>query len=207
MKGRAISYTADMAQALMENRKWNTRWLIRPQPPIEATSFGTYYAPGKQYDGTWEWLSGDPKDSDTWTTLVESIKCPYGKPGDLLWVKEPWVSRYTSRLTLKITDIYIEKLQDISEEDAKAEGVELSPVSGYKNYLWHGLFGQCDGNAKSDSWNYQYSNYDSAKSSFSSLWESIYGKGSWEANPWVWVIKFKVIKQNIDDFLKLIKQS
>jgi hypothetical protein len=71
-----------------------------------------------------------------------------------------------SRITLEITGVRVERLQDISEEDAEAEGTKYpagGPTSCYcMGYSW--------------------------------LWESINGKGSWDKNPWVWVIEFKRIK-------------
>ncbi len=93
----------------------------------------------------------------------------------------------------------VERLQEISEEDAKAEGVEQQMAHGqplgWRNYLWHGDFGNCGtGNKQSDEWDYQYSTYQKAKDCFSSLWELINGKGSWGKNPLVWVIEFRRIK-------------
>jgi hypothetical protein len=71
--------------------------------------------------------------------------------------------RWASRILLEITDIRVERLQDISEDDALAEGIDYT----------------CQQALPSDV--------------FSGLWESINGSGSWNANPWVWVIEFKRI--------------
>ena len=123
------------------------------------------------------------------------------------WNPSIHMPRWASRIILEIVSVRVERLQDITEEDAKAEGVsqlfdEKTKMSrpecnfdSWTNYLWHGNWGQCGmGNKKSDAWQYQYSGYEKARDSFSSLWESINGPGSWEANPWVWVIEFKRVK-------------
>jgi len=89
--------------------------------------------------------------------------------------------RWASRITLEITNVRVERLNDISEENAKAEGIRrLDVADGYHNY-------RLKENENRIGFYY-------AKDSFESLWRSINGKGSWEANPWVWVIEFKVVK-------------
>jgi hypothetical protein len=79
----------------------------------------------------------------------------------------------------------VERLQDISEEDAKAEGVELLRPGYWRNY-------------RPEWTQFQLS----ARSSFVSLWQSINGPGSWYANPWVWVIQYKAIAENVDRVLE-----
>lgn len=76
--------------------------------------------------------------------------------------------RWVSRITLEITGVRIERLLDISEADALAEGVAPSSEPGAV--------------------------FAPAKSAYCDLWESINGPGSWFLNPWVWVVEFKVIK-------------
>ena len=134
----------------------------------------------------------------------------YGSP----WMaKRPsiFMPRWASRINLEITNIRVERINDISEEDAKAEGVgplftkkeihepryhhefDLNPMP-YKNYLWHGHIGKTITSKQACDWPYQYSSYKTAKDSFSSLWQSINGKKyPWSSNPWVWVIEFKRI--------------
>ena len=87
----------------------------------------------------------------------------------------PWrpsihMPRWASRITLEITDVRVERLQDISEEDAWQEGVQE----------WIG---------KETPWKGKLA--PATVHGFASLWESIAGPGSWDANPWVWVIEFK----------------
>lgn len=168
----------------------------------------TWYEPLTNYNYT-----GDLKDhgspSDPCYGYRADAKFLCGKEINdcgISWKPSIYMPRKACRITLEIEGIRVERLQDISEYSAKAEGVEplfseeqirqtpdlASPKNGYKNYLWHGYFGSCGvGNSKSDAWYYQYSNYQKARDSFSSLWELINGAGSWESNPWVWVLEFK----------------
>ena len=117
-------------------------------------------------------------------------------------------SKY-ARYFIEITSVCVEKLQDISELDAIAEGVDFlfteeeckttvgligtKPSDhGYRNYLWHGLVGNGITRKQSNNWDYQYSSYASAKDSYSSLMEKINGSGTWDANPFVWTYEFKI---------------
>ena len=105
--------------------------------------------------------------------------CPYGTPGDRLWVRETWAVQheYDAFLTkrigdlilLEITDVRVQRLLEISEEDARAEGIDLQ---GFQS-LTEGIAGR------------------EHRIKFHGLWESIHGPGSWEVNPWVWAITFR----------------
>lgn len=89
-----------------------------------------------------------------------------------------FMPRWASRILLEITAVRVERLQDISEEDARAEGVDYDPGEG-------GTFHVTGLGCASDS----------AAGSFRRLWESINGPDAWDANPWVWVIEFKRVTQ------------
>ncbi len=204
-----------MVQAIIQDRKTQTRRVIKPQPSDNWMQNVFSLCPtGNMYRRNGEqmfWLS-DGKEGE--------IKCPYGKVGDLLWVRETFIdaedypchpfhdeesgvlSQYdykadcpvdeikniiwkpsifmpkaAARIWLEITNIKVERLQDISEEDAKAEGISRiynTTSLVYKNYLH-----------SDDACN--------AYKSFQTLWQSINGSESWDANPWVWVIEFKRI--------------
>lgn len=91
--------------------------------------------------------------------------------------------QWASRITLEVTGVRVERLQDISEADAVAEGVE-SDSDGWTDYLAPTV--QCCGNARD---------------SFATLWGSIYGEDAWAANPWVVAYEFKPILKNIDAVL------
>lgn len=90
--------------------------------------------------------------------------------------------RWASRLTLRITDVRVERLQEISEADAKAEGAKCMDIATGKEDILG-----CCGSYRA---HYQY------------IWESINGPGSWDANPWVWCVSFDVIHANVDVVLK-----
>lgn len=77
-----------------------------------------------------------------------------------------FMPRDYSRLTLEVTEVRVQRLQEISEDDARVEGCDPQIIDG---------FVECG----------------TRKTSFRLLWESINGPGSWEANPWVWSISFK----------------
>jgi hypothetical protein len=157
--------------------------------------------------------------------------CPYGQPGDRLWVRETWANvgtmdpgltvyradypacvpkeyqnvppaesitwkpsihmfRKASRITLEVTGVRVERLQDISEADAVAEGVRISSQAR-RSDTCYGIY-ECqmpDGKT-----HFNDSSYDL----YRILWEQINGREgptSWAANPWVWVVEFKRVKQ------------
>lgn len=101
----------------------------------------------------------------------------YGGP----WKPSIHMPRWASRIQLEITNIRVERLQDISEADAMAEGCESDMTDWGSIYWFTGIEGYKSGKSFADS----------AKEAFTRLWEIINGAESWTANPWVWVIEFK----------------
>ena len=100
-------------------------------------------------------------------------------PETVVWHKRlgRFMPRAASRLTLTVTDVRVERLQDISEEDAKAEGASFHDGRPIGHHGWrHDLKDV----------------FSDARSSYAHLWESINGPGSWDANPWVWAYSFSV---------------
>lgn len=95
------------------------------------------------------------------------------------WRPSIFMPRWASRINLEITGIRVERLQDISEDDAIAEGITGPHDVGYQAYR-----------VPDDS----KPRYSSAISAYESLWQSINGQASWDANPWVWVVDFKRIQ-------------
>lgn len=237
MTDRAINFSAPMARALMEGVKTQTRRLIRDAAPEGATSAGVFASSKEGVTNRWSWLSGDPRDCDTWEFLGD-LTLPY-RPGDRLWVREEYyqrghwepqqgltkkgrkqkwafvaaddvvrfdapesfrkgrhnadpatvawhkrlgrfMPRTASRTTLHVTEVRVERLQAISEGDANAEGVERDS-DGWRDYQLPAV--QCCG---------------TASESFRTLWNSINGPESWDANPWVVAVTFTIDHRNID---------
>lgn len=92
------------------------------------------------------------------------------------WRPSIHMPRWASRILLEITDVRVERLNDISQEDAQAEGMALTG--------WRPTYSDPDSGGE------VWTPYDN----FARLWESIYGEGCWKANPWVWVIEFKRVE-------------
>ena len=204
-----------MVRSLLAGRKSQDRVLIEPQASCQ--------------------LTGDKEENTVWQQKTTAV-CPYGKAGDLLYVKEKlklvsayhplyresvdayyeatgkterlhWdgslseetispdaMPRFASRLTLEITDVRAERLQDITKEDAIAEGLQYHPL--YKE--WGGVEAHPASRPEYPQWRW----YDSPIEAYKYFWQSINGRKSWELNPWVWVISFNTHKQNVDDFIK-----
>lgn len=219
IKERPILFSTPMVQAIMEGRKTVTRRIkgldkLNERP--EAWRFDGVNRNGDYlfYD-VHGFVSGhDPQDC----TVI--IKCPYGKAGDILWVRETWakvngeiaykasekdylfapgetngiwkpsihMKKKDCRLKLEIVSVSVERLHEITKEDAIKEGIlyyddEIMKSRRYKDYL-------------SDASEYGHPDHDyptvvTAKESFASLWQSINGKESWDCNPWVWVVNFR----------------
>ena len=87
------------------------------------------------------------------------------------WRPSIHMPRWASRITLEVKSVRVERLQDISEDDARAEGASRTD--------WEYDDGEC---------------CDTDREAFSNLWNHINGPGAWEANPWVWVIEFDRVK-------------
>lgn len=96
-------------------------------------------------------------------------RATYGEGGT--WKPSIHMPRWASRITLEVTDVRVERLQDISEDDAEAEGFSRREPEAYEDAL------------NDDNW---------ATGQFKRVWDSFAKRGySWETNPWVWVIEFK----------------
>jgi hypothetical protein len=99
--------------------------------------------------------------------------------GGLLWRPSIHMPRWACRITLVVTGVRAERLQDISEADALAEGVTPQWEPGMSGRLMEAVDGF---------------SHRPAASAYATLWEEINGAGSWESNAWVWVVCFKRIK-------------
>ena len=192
MKERPILFSAPMVRALLAGTKTQTRRIVKAR------------------DLEWMDVHQGLREPDN------AERCPHGQPGDRLWVQEAWraeltwnttkpsgipdeaalwyeaddqqrnngrgtkfkgklrssihMPRAASRITLEITRVRVERLRACNEVDAIAEGAP-----------WAACGAPQEG---------------SHKAGFAQLWEQINGDGSWESNPWVWVVEFKAIEAN-----------
>jgi hypothetical protein len=132
----------------------------RPAKKVHEKPFGNGYYSGHSIyaaDGGFTWGDDDG--------CVDGRSC---------WKPSIHMPRWASRITLEITGVRVERLQDISDADAKSEG------------CWYGHGGGEPDFAVNPS------------DHFPTLWASIYGEESWQANPWVWVIEFKRVEATHD---------
>lgn len=215
---RPILMHARSIRNLLAGTKSQTRRIVKPQPSAAPHLLSI--------DGRLSAMWGDPR-----TRGNQVCPCPYGQPGDLLYVKEtfccgtpahpsgigiipsakikrgqkvvyraatdfagddpPWrpsihMPRSFSRLTLELTDVRVERVQDISVDDCHAEGIPYrssdEPASG---------------SAKNA--------YDNARNAFYHLWNDTNGAGAWERNDWCWALTFRVHRGNVDQFLHLAR--
>ncbi|HDU3985334.1 TPA: hypothetical protein RFM87_002705 [Klebsiella pneumoniae subsp. pneumoniae] len=191
---RGMIFNAEMVRALLDGRKTQTRRIIK-DCTVGRDPISKFIKIGKKFIGCY------PED------VPELIRecCPYGVPGDRIWVRETWAEagasapdlklyranypehvpsiyenvppaeeirwtpsihmpRTASRILLEITDVRVERLRSMSQDDARAKGVIAA-----SGPMEAGL-------------------------AFRELWDSIYGEESWKANPWVWVIEFKRVE-------------
>lgn len=176
MTDRPILFSAPMVRALLDGRKTQTRRILKPQPlmgytPDVTASKGIRFAKGDRlYVRERVWL---PEGTDNPHGHV-TYHADHGDDRALKWRPGIHMPRWASRLTLTVTDVRIERLQEISEEDAIAEGSrEPSLVP---------IIGAC--------W--------SERDAYAKLWEHINGPGGWGANPWVVALTFTVEQRNID---------
>ena len=203
MAERPILFSAPMVRAILAGTKTQTRRFLK-QAVGPSLSVGIEDEPGV---AELSWLHGDGPGHEVHET-IKRVPCPYGQLGDRLWVRETWaygihamaaardedgpfvyaatdsvqgrlcerwrpsihMPRSASRITLEITGVRVERLQEISQADAEAEGVI--------EWSWGALSPESH-------------EYMLPASKFEMLWESINGAGSWDANPWVWVVEFK----------------
>ena len=208
MKERGIIFNGAMVRAILSGKKTQTRRALKCD----------FQAVAERDDGSpWPWRENCELAEDYW------YPCPFGEPGDRLWVRETFgyvspdeherphsecnieyradlppgctdrpgnwpaeecagdparprwrpsihMPRSAARIILEITDVRVERLNSISEDDCRKEGCQ-------------GGHGAIPG--------YQYS--ATPREQFRHLWQSIYGQESWDGNPWVWVVEFKQV--------------
>lgn len=204
---KPIIFSDPVVGALLDGRKTQTRRILKPQPFEEEgqwwirpknkawspwsvcelnraalKSCHLPYAPGDLLWAREAWAHNPDVPA-----AVPTAVCYRADPGHeydgLRWHPSIHMPRWASRLTLEVTAVRVERLQDISEDDARAEGIVPQTASnGHVTYHVPGLVrGQ------------------TAARAFRLLWDSIYGSASWDANPWVTATSFIVHRGNVDD--------
>lgn len=140
------------------------------------------------------WWQAHYKASDPTPSLICEHEACQGGPCTRPWRSSIHMPRWASRITLEVTGVRVERLQEITEADAKAEGCGLGkcrPCDGTGNFYRHdedGDFLPCD---DCDTSATGLTMGDSFRGGFQSAWELINGAKSWAANPFVWVIEFR----------------
>lgn len=107
------------------------------------------------------------------------------------WKPSIFMPRWASRITLEVTGIRVERLQEITEADAKAEGAKRMAVYATKEGVGTVLEEYPEGTEPKTPDMLGRKMHPSYKTGFWHIWTRINGPGSWDANPWVWVIEFK----------------
>lgn len=212
IRERPVLFSGEMVRAILDNRKSQTRRPIKPVP---------VWNPARE---EWRW-SGSDGGTAVWSgpgapaacALHHGLlpRCPYGVPGDRLWVRENWdflpsgdstamivywadaaarefvvpagfnpmiyggervrpsihMPRWASRILLEVTEVRVQRIQDITEEDAIAEGVIAAPFckAGRPTGMEH-------------------------VEAFEDAWDRICGPGAWKRNDWVWCVSFRRIE-------------
>lgn len=194
VKAKPILFSGPMVRALIEGRKTMTRRIVKCEGEPFPSASGAFLemGPGQSIQEL-RCPYGEPGDllwcRETFRKVIgqngEWIETDYRstyQPGDRLidptrWMPSIHMPRSASRLTLRITDVRVERAQEISEEDARSEGADplLVPPDG----------GSCP-----------------HVEGFRVLWNSIHGPDAWSRNDWVWVIGFDVIRENVEQVVR-----
>jgi len=212
MKSHPILFSAPMVRAILDGTKTMTRRAVKPMPGDGSILYveqddGSYWPFRGDGDGGFRVIGGateleyycsygEPGDTlwvrETFARVVTfeggyRSKTIYratdedAKVGP--WTPSIFMSRHNSRIDLRVRAVRVERLQEITEADARAEGAMYHDGggvghSGWRHDIDHGYV------------------YPTARDSFAHLWDSINAKRGfgWDANPWVWVIEFERIK-------------
>jgi hypothetical protein len=241
---KPILFSGPMVRSILDGKKTQTRRVVKcccntthldrllgdwtlSKPPHKWDGQPMWRVHGrKPIDG--DWVEEFQTDVDDNASAV--VSCPYGQPGDRLWVREAFarplhgdsrrdtpmrswpavyradvgidqhfdcqnyrmhdsdfrwrpsihMPRWASRITLEITNVRVERLQEISKADARAEGVEPGCLTCGENCVDRGGCGYCR---------------PAYRDSFAYLWTKLNGRESWDVNPWVWVVEFRRLGQ------------
>lgn len=207
MAEHSICLATPEVRAMSDGRKTQIRRVIKPQPPEWINEFGySFFTPKGYISGRGDRLI--KKFSGVITPAEKFIKCPFGGPGDTLWVKETW---YEDRIPeLKYEHGVVHYKADDKLVNASFKGLWRSPVtmprwaSRFKLYVVNVRVERVQDIKPAEcisegvytiQLNYGPAEGPYAIAMFANFWDSINKKDySWEDNPWVWVASFEVIK-------------
>lgn len=172
---RPILFTAEMVKAILIGNKTQTRRVIKPQPNHRHCRLDFECGVLKEsslINGCWN--------------VGRKFECPYGQPGDVLWVREVnpdgSYSEEPARLLLRVKNVRVERVQDISQEDIVREGLWFYSQE-YREEIrkWRDCVSAIQ---------------DTRIKYFARLWDSIYAKQGYGLiiNPWVWVVEFEQVE-------------
>ncbi|ARW95313.1 hypothetical protein VKQ53_26590 [Escherichia coli] len=187
MKERGMIFNDEMVRAILGGNKTQTRRIVEEKfygRAVAAELFAKHCPYGQPGDRIWvrETYRVHGKATDvatlvyrasvrnSWTEQTHRVPVDVcNKPVSEKWTPSIHMPRWASRILLEITDVRVERLRDMSEADAKAEGA--TPAT-YKITPPEAVY----------------------RVGFGDIWRSIYGQDNWLSNPWVWVIEFKRIQ-------------
>ncbi|SHK52584.1 hypothetical protein [Halomonas caseinilytica] len=216
MKERPILFNDEMVRAILDGRKTQTRRVVKDPHGLYSHMGDKSVHPAVASivhvgEGEFEQRAKSDAVKQQYVTTFpfHRLRCPYGQPGDQLWVREafrsrrvdnlpgevayradhpgektvpgsygrPWkpsihMPRWACRLRLEVTAVRVERLQDITEVDAQAEGAGVVSFPNVDD---------------------QHTDRDR----FRALWNRINGPESWDTNPWVWVVEFQRVDSEV----------
>jgi len=209
---KPILFKGEMVKKILSGEKTQTRRIING--PMNQMHYGKLLGDWalSSFVGLEDGILEFKIQTDVDDCATCKIKCPYSKVGGALWVRETWwqcinnndriyyaasetptetknrsyrkrpsifLKRSDSRINLEIISIRVERLQNITASDAIAEGIDRSGIT-WKDYRTGGM---------------KQAMLQDPVDSFRTLWNTINKKRGygWDINPWLWVIKFKVI--------------
>ena len=167
MKEKPILFSAPMVRALLAGTKTQTRRIAKPQPTVGACKSKHEVGDILWVRETWAVGHGYDAMPPRLIPSKQSVKLHYAateERGGLLWRPSIFMPYWVHRIRCEVTDVRLERLQEINADDAIDEGIETETIGSCRE----------------------------AVETFARLWESINGPGSWAENPWVWAVSFKL---------------
>ncbi|KNE27356.1 MULTISPECIES: ASCH domain-containing protein [Achromobacter] len=160
MKRQSLQFSEPLKQAVLAGLKVQSRRILKPQPSKPTT---VWYADAAD-SGRWVAM-GPNRDNPCELRKTSSwVRCPYGKIGESIILTDEAGNGFATAL---IVGVRIQRLQSLTEADARAEGTEAMYQS---SALLPGV---------------------PLQTAFALMWCERYGSHAWAANPWVWVVEFR----------------